>query len=197
MFSGMRLNEVCQLYKEDVREVNGILCFSIDDDKPDKRLKNMASRRNVPIHPKLIEIGLKQFIKEIKGERLFPDLRPYRDGYGHSFKHFMPLLRKHVTTHPKKTFHSFRHGVATLLSEKAFPSVWRADLLGHQRPGNLETDLTYTHRTRLEALVQMVNAISYDDVDFSKCCVYPATDTQGVSFEEPMRKLRFGQVSES
>ncbi|MFZ2949434.1 MAG: DUF6538 domain-containing protein, partial [Desulfuromonadaceae bacterium] len=38
MHSGLRLNEVCQLYVEDIKEIDGVCCFDINDDK-DKTLK--------------------------------------------------------------------------------------------------------------------------------------------------------------
>lgn len=31
LFSGMRLEEICQLYVDDIREVEGVLCFDIND----------------------------------------------------------------------------------------------------------------------------------------------------------------------
>jgi integrase len=60
MYGGMRLNEICQLYVEDVKEIEGVWCFDINDDG-DKRLKNKASRRLIPVHPEVaadIETGV-------------------------------------------------------------------------------------------------------------------------------------------
>jgi integrase len=167
MFTGARLNECCQLYREDITEQNGIGCIKIDDDKQDKRLKTLASRRLVPVHPKLVELGFLEYVGKFKpGQRIFPELVCHRDGYGHSFKKFGPELRKRVTMDKRKTFHSIRHGVATLLNDKGHPTTHRADLLGHTRPGATETDMTYTRKTKLEVMARMVSDIEYVGVDW-------------------------------
>ena len=54
LYSGLRLNEVCQLYCDDIVSLDGFWCFDING-KGDKRIKNSASERVIPIHPKLIE----------------------------------------------------------------------------------------------------------------------------------------------
>jgi len=39
-----------------------------------KRLKNKQSRRVVPIHPKLMELGFGEFVRAAQGTHLFPEL---------------------------------------------------------------------------------------------------------------------------
>ena len=52
LFSGMRLNEACQLDVTDVREIEGVLCFVITEQSlvgtRDKSLKTRSSERIVP-----------------------------------------------------------------------------------------------------------------------------------------------------
>lgn len=173
MFSGMRLNEICQLYKEDVVTIEGIPCMSINDSRPDQRIKNENSVRNVPVHKKLIEFGLLKYVDGLPDKtRLFPDLAAFRDGYGHSFKKFMPLIRDCVTDDKYKVFHSFRHGVATLLSRAKASTTFAADLLGHSRPGNLITTEVYTGRSTIDLLNETVNLIQFSNVNFEKCYIY-------------------------
>jgi integrase len=58
LFSGMRLNEICQMDTADVKEMDGIWCFAVSaQGSDDKHLKTMASDRVVPIHPILHELG--------------------------------------------------------------------------------------------------------------------------------------------
>lgn len=56
LFSGMRLNEACQLDVGDVRELEGVLCFVITESSlsgtRDKSLKTKSSERIVPAHPR-------------------------------------------------------------------------------------------------------------------------------------------------
>ena len=169
MFSGCRRTEACQLYREDILLVEGVECISIDNDKPDKRLKNDTSRRIIPLHSKIINFGFLDYIDRFKtGERIFPELAYFRDGYGHSFKRFQEKLRKYVTTDEKKVMHSFRHMISGQLMQKGQLSVWRADLLGHER-GELETDATYTELTKIHTLKQMLELVEFPDINFSKC----------------------------
>jgi intergrase/recombinase len=63
MHSGMRLNEVCQLYLEDVQKVDGVWCFDINENAEDKKLKTPASARVIPVHPLLIELGFMDYVK--------------------------------------------------------------------------------------------------------------------------------------
>ncbi|WKL57368.1 hypothetical protein Q1W73_17145 [Asticcacaulis sp. ZE23SCel15] len=53
LFTGMRLNEICSLEPQDIIEVDGILCFSVNEGN-DKHLKTDASRCLIPIHQSLI-----------------------------------------------------------------------------------------------------------------------------------------------
>ncbi len=85
MFTGARLNEICQLEIADIQEDNGIWVFNITDEGDNKkRVKADASRRKVPIHSKLIRLGLHEFVKSRSGsERLFPDYNYNSNGgYG-------------------------------------------------------------------------------------------------------------------
>ena len=57
LYTGCRLEEVCQLHLDDIRQEGDVWVFDIND-KDEKRLKNMSSERLVPVHPELIKIGL-------------------------------------------------------------------------------------------------------------------------------------------
>ena len=91
VFSGMQANEICSLYIDNVRESSGNhrekrWCFDILEElnRPQKKLKNLSSRRVVPIHETLLDLGFIDFIKllksvkypnrEWKEKRLFEEL---------------------------------------------------------------------------------------------------------------------------
>lgn len=65
VYSGMRLDEIAQLYVSDVKEIDGTLCFDINEDE-DKKLKTLSSRRVVPVHPRLQELGLMTYVEEVR-----------------------------------------------------------------------------------------------------------------------------------
>ncbi len=132
--SGMRLNEICQLHTDDVVTIDGVPCFDVND-AGDKQLKTASSRRVVPIHPQLMEIGLLDYVARMRKaghQRLWMNLTLRRDGYAQAFSNwFQRFNRAHITDDPRKVFHSFRHTVADTLKQKGVAEPIIAELLGH------------------------------------------------------------------
>ena len=67
LYSGMRLEEICQLHLSDIVKEDGVLCFSINEESGGsgyvKHVKSSAGIRKVPVHPHLWdELGLKKFV---------------------------------------------------------------------------------------------------------------------------------------
>lgn len=75
MFTGARLNEICQLDIADVQLDGDTWFLNITDEGDDnKRVKTKAGRRKVPLHSELIRLGFLDFVESRrKGVRLFPD----------------------------------------------------------------------------------------------------------------------------
>ena len=75
-YSGCRLEELCQLARDDTRQVSGIWILDINDGDG-RKIKNEYSRRLVPIHPVLINRGFLQYANDENGvsRRVFPSLR--------------------------------------------------------------------------------------------------------------------------
>jgi hypothetical protein len=85
LLTGARLNELCQLHLSDFEVVDGFYCISIKDAEEGQRLKNKSAKRLVPIHDKLIEVGLIRYVDRLRAQghdRLFPTLELTEDGYG-------------------------------------------------------------------------------------------------------------------
>jgi len=135
LHQGMRLNEICQLHLADVREVEGFWCFDINCDTEDKRLKTLSSRRVIPLHPELIEMGLLDYVNELRAtgrKRLFPELRFGRHGYADvPSKWFARYKRKCGIISKAKVFHSFRNTVSTRLKTAGVSLGVAAQILGH------------------------------------------------------------------
>lgn len=86
VFTGARPGELCQLYAGDIYKNSGIPVMRITNEGPEQRLKTPFSGREIPIHPKLIEIGFLDFVamRLKEGGRyrpLFPEL-PYDKKHG-------------------------------------------------------------------------------------------------------------------
>ena len=83
LFCGLRREEAAQLLYSDFVVVDGINCMNIewwdDEGKVVKQLKTESSKRTVPVHPTLIELGLLNYLTEKKkdgDERVWTALNP-------------------------------------------------------------------------------------------------------------------------
>ena len=86
LFTGARPGELCQLYAGDIFKVDGVPVMRVTDEGPEQRLKNRFSAREIPLHPKLVEIGFLDFVEMRRNEGgryrpLFPEL-PYDRKHG-------------------------------------------------------------------------------------------------------------------
>jgi len=82
LYTGMRLEEICQLHLEDIRQVDEIWVFDIKAEG-DRTVKTASGERMVPLHSVLIKMGLLDHIAQLnkKGKAmLFPELRPDKFG---------------------------------------------------------------------------------------------------------------------
>lgn len=165
MYSGLRLNEICQLYVDDVQQVEGIWCFSINGAK-DKRLKNAASERMLPVHLKLIDLGLLEHWEKIRktaAPRLWTnltwmDINGYSNGFGKWYQRFN---REHVTDDPKKVFHSFRHLVTDTLKQAGIQDSLIAELVGHSHGSHAMTMGRYGKRYQPKIFLEALKHLDY------------------------------------
>jgi integrase len=143
LFTGARSNEIAQLRLSDFIEENGIRCIRIaHDPKAGTQTKNAASNRVLPLHPTLWEIGLKDYLEDLKSigaDRLFPNLP--KDAHGKREKYLSRdfnenLLGKLELRQARvRVFHSFRDTVAGTLAKANVHAVYISDWLGHARQG--------------------------------------------------------------
>jgi len=149
LFTGMRLNEICQLHLSDIKEVDGIFVFDINNEE-EKTLKTISSKRYTPIHSKLIELGLIKLVDALKQngkKRLFEELKYNKKDQNYAdlpSKWFGRIREKlgWVNLTPMLDFHSFRHTVITDLQEKELPEYRVAAIVG-QKVGGGETYQRY------------------------------------------------------
>ena len=136
LYTGARLNELCQLHLADFQAIDGVNVIRISTEDGDKRLKTKAARRLVPIHPELQRLGLLDYVQTLtdKGEtRLFPELEKRRDGYGQTASKWFGRYRERCgITEDGKVFHSFRHTFIDCLKQAGVPKDHIAALVGHE-----------------------------------------------------------------
>jgi integrase len=77
-YTGARIEEICKLRRRDIREQDGVPVIDINEDMG--RNKNEHSTRLVPIHEKLLAMGLVKFAESrpTPDSMLFSDLDAYR-----------------------------------------------------------------------------------------------------------------------
>ena len=184
VFSGMRLNEICSLYLDNIiqEKVNGrkkIWCFNIleEPDRPDKHLKTLSSKRVVPIHDTLIDLGFIEFVELLKKrhtnrQRLFQELKYGEGSYIRNVSYFFnkKYLNLLGLKTDKKNFHSIRHTVIDHLKQKLVEISFINELVGHHH-GNIDLDRYGKGYTT--------------DIIYNKCVKkinYETSHTRGIDF---------------
>ncbi len=121
LFTGMRLNEICQLDTADISKIESVDVIHVREESETaipgenkKRLKTEAANRVIPVHPELKKLGLLALVEKRRKRnerKLFPDLRIGGDQYySDAFqKWFSRFLGKVGVNHRRVSFHSFRH----------------------------------------------------------------------------------------
>lgn len=170
LYTGARLNEICQLYVDDIRKENGIFYFNITRDRPDQFTKNTQSIRKVPIHSKLIELGFLDFVKAVKKSkknRIFYNLTFQKKNHyaGSTSTAYGRYLDKIGITDRSKVFHSFRHNIETILAHKKVPQSMINAMCGWKNKSIPE--LNYLDKYPLSVLQKEMESLQYPYLD--KC----------------------------
>ena len=180
MFTGARLSELASLATSDIVTdvATGIVYFRIAEDQArGRKLKTASSRRVVPVHPALVQLG---FLAKIVGPRsseratsfpLFPELVPGpRGNYSeHWSKWFGRYIREIGIANKASVFHSFRHGFKDALRNAGIGEDVNDALTGHAGGG---VGRTYgakdmIRRFGLPRLAEAVGKVEYVGLDLS------------------------------
>ena len=153
LYSGMRLDEICSLKKEDVVDA----CFKIT------RGKTKSSIRTVPIHNVILPM-VEKLIGTSNNEFLLSDLRTRGNDRSHYVGKLMTTRRKQLGFEKRKyTFHSFRSNFMTEMDNNGTELSVTETLVGHSHK-NLVRDV-YSSGVRMERLRNAINQLSYGKVD--------------------------------
>ena len=178
IYTGARLNEICQLSLKDVFQdkATGKWVFDFNEDHlddPKKSIKKPHHARLVPIHKKLIELGVLEYIKHIKTlkhKRVFEDLPYVTDAnkYGDKLQRwfnrtYVGKNRCNITT-KNTSFHSLRHTVITHLVNEVGVDANKIAVGMGQTPQGGVTQTTYTKRPALKDY-----SVHFDKINFDNC----------------------------
>ncbi len=142
MFTGARLNEVCQLEVADIQQQDGIWFFHlIDEGDSNKKFKSAAALRKVPVHDELVRLGLLEYRARMQAQRkprMFPEYTHCKkNGYGRALGRWFnatltPALGIKSSQH---VFHGLRHTMVTRLAQAGVAEPIYQSIVGHERQG--------------------------------------------------------------
>lgn len=175
LFTGARLNELCQLNPQcDIQEEGGIHFIDITKKSPadpriTKTVKNTPSQRRVPIHSELIRLGFLRYVERVRSAGhmlLFPDfpLKGKNAGAG-AGRWFGSLLEKanlRDTTHGRALvgFHAFRSNFLNrALHLEVHYAPW---LTGHIDPNTTKVLRGYQGLMELQKKQEVLERITFD-----------------------------------
>ncbi|WP_143128632.1 site-specific integrase [Rhodobacter sp. JA431] len=144
LLTGARMNELCQLRVDDVKEQNGIPFLFITNEGDEQRVKTTNGKRRVPLHKHLLDLGFLDMVHARKAEgsaRVFPALKLSKQGYySETFSKFFSRYLENIGIKSDKTsFHSLRHNFedacrAAKISGEVMDALQGHAEGGHQRP---------------------------------------------------------------
>ncbi|MGK6322300.1 DUF6538 domain-containing protein [Sphingomonas sp. DT-51] len=150
LYMGARREEIGQLRAQDVRREayiddddkrQEVWCLDITDTPEGvalrNQLKNEASKRLVPLHPKLIELGFIEYVTKLPDQqgRVFPGLKPVGIGQKLTDKvgqWFSRYKQECGIDDKAKVFHSFRHTWKTYAVDAGIPERVCRQFQGHE-----------------------------------------------------------------
>lgn len=166
LLTGGRLEELGRLEVADIGTEQGVHYLFIRPGEGTRRVKNLRSRRKVPLHPELIRLGFLEYVqarRDAKDRQLFPALKSERDQRTAAFSQWWKRYTDGLgITDKKKVFHSFRHGVKRALRDAQVDEALAKALMGHAdkevagRYGLDEEGLGFSLPTLRDALARLV-----------------------------------------
>lgn len=140
LYTGGRRREICQMLVHDFSIMDGIPALSIDDlGDDDKSIKTFAAKRTIPVHPMLIDLGLLDYVEDVKALGLGPELFPgiSANKYGEKGAATGTAWGRYVKScgvvgSKVPTFHSFRATAIDILKAKGVSLDMRCQLVGHE-----------------------------------------------------------------
>lgn len=177
LYSGARPGEIAQLSLSDVREEQQTWIFDITEtsdngDDGIKRLKNDGSRRVVPVHRVLIQLGFLDYVTAVRGAgntRVFP--QAVRNDRGQMLSDFSRDFGRYLEKIEIKkgrglSLYSFRHGAFDAMRRAGYLDEQFNFIFGHVSSGNRVTK-GYGVLTQgmLEQRAELINAIDYPKLE--------------------------------
>ncbi len=175
LWTGMRLNEICQLFTDDIKQIEGIYVIQVQADKDGlKKLKTTQSKRTIPIHNTLLAMGFLQYVEKMKNTgslHLFPEL-PISESHTNRgsrsaifSKWFNNFLVASNIKEDGLCFHSFRHGFRDACRHVNMNDEIVEALGGWKNSDKVMN--TYGKGHKLKKLQEEINKIDFEGLELS------------------------------
>lgn len=172
LLSGARLEEIIQMYVEDIKNIGGVWCFDINGEG-EKSVKTVASNRLIPIHPLLLNIGLLNRVEMLKNDghvELFPTIQrnPKTGVKSDNVSKWFTRYRRKCGVADKdilginRVFHSFRHTVVTYFRSHGVEERYVQAVIGHESEKTV-TDMYDSNEITMRTLLdKAINILEFD-----------------------------------
>ncbi|EGR1279203.1 hypothetical protein D9A20_18925 [Vibrio cholerae] len=149
------------MHADDITLYDGIWCLNISDEKDNQKLKTLSSKRIVPIHSRLIELGFIEYAKSFN-ERIFPELTySEKHNYGGAASKWFGRLKTKLGFKRGHDFHSFRHTVIDFYKQETdVEQRFVMGIVGHEN-GSITFD-RYGKDFKAEHLKKYIELIDWN-----------------------------------
>ncbi|MFT6910324.1 MAG: integrase, partial [Oleiphilaceae bacterium] len=186
MSTGMRIAEIVGLEKEDIKTIDGVWVFDVNEtwnsasrqsSEFNKRKKNKTSSRAIPISQQLINSGFLEYVKRLdKHAMVLSGLKlgksnkglgdPASKWFNESFSASIKLNKRSPDGKQGVAFHSFRHGFTTNLDKTVINGNTLNDSERHYITGHGQESVrnkTYSHSAvNFPRLKEFVDAMNHE-----------------------------------
>lgn len=164
IYNGARREENCGLLLSEIDDDGELPCFRMEYNWV-RKLKNVQSKRCIPIHPELVRLGFLKYVAALRNsghQLLFPELRaanavtPMGDVFDDSWQK-MRAAALPKAKEEGKVFHSLRHWCNNEMKQEGILPEIRKDILGHANADMNEG--RYTDPARLQVMAQALSVL--------------------------------------
>lgn len=177
-FTGCRLEKLGKLRPGNIRRFDGLPYIAIEPDRrrmreeqdgPVKRMKTASAKRDIPVHPILIEAGFLGLVARRRtegAEWLFPELEANK--YGSRTSRLSRVINDFLNaiglSNPELVFHSFRHTGKRAIRGKVAGEI--VNLLFSHADGSISS--RYRRGADMSTLREAIEKIAYPAVDWNQ-----------------------------
>lgn len=172
IYNGARREENCGLLLSEIEDEDELPCFRFEINGL-RLLKNLQSKRRVPIHPELIRLGFLDYVQTMRRmghDLLFPELRAANGGtaLGDVFDVSWQKIRAAALPNAKeerKVLHSMRHWCNNEMKQSLIFAEIRRDIMGHTT-GDVNEG-RYSDPERLKVMADAMAVLPLPSADLS------------------------------